>query len=600
MENVREKKGIAGKVILTVAAVLGGICMIVYLGLSIYFMNHFFFRTTLNGRDVSCYTIEQVKEIMEEGIQDYQLNIVERNDVVESILGADVDLNINWDQSIPMLLYEQNGFTWIGKLIHPEDLVCDTVIDYDENKVETQIMALSCMDKSKQVEPIDAKISEFDKENGFTIIAPVDGTVIDDEVFATQVKQALLEMRESCSIEEMGAYVEAQIKEDDEQLVSMADKLNKYAGSEINFEVGEDKWTLDASTFKDWLTLDKDGNLVVDKDKVADYVKELSNKYTTCYSAKKFKTSYGKTVTIKNSRYGWKVDEEEEQKAILKEIKAGKKVDRDLHYSMTANSHGKNEFGDSYVEINLSTQHLFLYKEGKLVLETDFVSGNLAQGNATPTGIFGITYTERNAVLNGANYSTPVSFWMPFNGNVGMHDATWRASFGGSIYKTHGSHGCVNLPYDAAEKIFSVVSKNYPVIVYATSEADMPAVTAATPKPQETVSSSSDTEEEKNKTDKNKTDKNKTTDKNKSDKNKSDKNKTNKNKTNKNKTEKNKTDKNKTDKDKTDKETSEEPANPEPSEQITPTDPEPVEPVEPESTPVEVAQPMEVNKEYEE
>ena len=118
------------------------------------------------------------------------------------------------------------------------------------------------------------------------------------------------------------------------------------------------------------------------------------------------------------------------------------------------------------MEINLTAQHLFLYKDGNLVIESDFVSGNVSNGNATPTGVFGVTYTEKDATLRGDNYATPVSFWMPFNGNVGMHDATWRSSFGGSTYKRSGSHGCINLPYSAAQTIFNTVSAGYPVFVY--------------------------------------------------------------------------------------------------------------------------------------
>lgn len=133
---------------------------------------------------------------------------------------------------------------------------------------------------------------------------------------------------------------------------------------------------------------------------------------------------------------------------------------------MTANSHGKNDYGDSYVEINLTAQHMFLYKDGKLVIDSDFVSGNVSKNNATPTGAYGVTYTEKNATLRGENYETPVTYWMPFAGNVGMHDAYWRSKFGGSIYKYAGSHGCINLPPEVAKVVFENVKKNYPVLVY--------------------------------------------------------------------------------------------------------------------------------------
>ena len=177
-------------------------------------------------------------------------------------------------------------------------------------------------------------------------------------------------------------------------------------------------------------------------------------------------TSYGVEVTIGNSHYGWKVDNEAEKAAIIQDIMNGQAITRDLNYSMTANSHEGNDYGNSYVEINLTAQHLYMYVDGELVVESDFVSGNVSKEYNTPTGVFGLTYKEKDATLNGADYSTPVDFWMPFNGNVGMHDATWRGSFGAAIYKRNGSHGCINLPWSKAQIIFDNIEAGFPVFVY--------------------------------------------------------------------------------------------------------------------------------------
>src|SRR5699024_3420396 len=108
----------------------------------------------------------------------------------------------------------------------------------------------------------------------------------------------------------------------------------------------------------------------------------------------------------------------------------------------------------------------YFYKEEKLLVESDFVSGNVARGYTTPPGAYPLTYKERNATLRGQGYASPVSYWMPFNGGIGMHDASWRSSFGGTIYKTNGSHGCINLPYAAAKTIYENISKGMPVLCY--------------------------------------------------------------------------------------------------------------------------------------
>jgi len=223
---------------------------------------------------------------------------------------------------------------------------------------------------------------------------------------------------------------------------------------------------LDAEIFQPWLYVDENLDIRLNDEGVSAYVKGLASTYNTCYSAKKFMTSYGQEITVTNSHYGWKVDNEAEKAAILSDILTGGEVTRDLNYSMTANSHEGNDYGNSYVEINLTAQHLFVYVNGQVVVETDFISGNLSRGWDSPTGIWGLTYKTKNAVLRGDDYATPVDFWMPFAGNVGMHDATWKKDFGGNYYKTQGSHGCINLPWSKARDIYGYVSKNFPVIVY--------------------------------------------------------------------------------------------------------------------------------------
>ena len=223
---------------------------------------------------------------------------------------------------------------------------------------------------------------------------------------------------------------------------------------------------LDGTTISTWLSEGTDEKVSIDEEEVLAFVKTLAKKYNTAYSPKELKTSYGTTVTITGGFYGWRIDNGGEVEQILADLKAGKDVEREPVYLTTANSHGEHDYGDSYVEINLTNQHLFLYKDGKLVVESDFVSGNLSKGHDTPTGAFGLTYKTMNAVLRGPDYETPVTYWMPFNGDVGMHDATWRNKFGGSIYKTSGSHGCINLPASAAKKIYETIDKGYAVLVY--------------------------------------------------------------------------------------------------------------------------------------
>lgn len=140
----------------------------------------------------------------------------------------------------------------------------------------------------------------------------------------------------------------------------------------------------------------------------------------------------------------------------------------DFHGVQAGSYTNTNALGNTYIEIDLTAQALYYYVNGTLVLGTPIVSGNIAAGHGTPTGVFAINGNKcNNTYLTGRNYRSFVYNWMPFVGNsIGIHDATWRNSFGGNIYQTSGSHGCVNIPLDAATKLYPIVNVGTPVIVY--------------------------------------------------------------------------------------------------------------------------------------
>ncbi len=463
--STAEKKINRKKLFIILGSVVGAV-LLIYVGFSIFFMSHFYFNTTLNGKNVSGYSADKVFDNWEDEIGNYSLRIVESDGTESELKGSDIDMVLQWDDTIARMISKQNGFAWPAKLFNPDQNTSEAIVTFDEDKLDSALDGFPFMDKSKQIDPVDATVSDYDKKDGYTLVESVPGTAIDKPVLKENIEKALYGLADTYQITEGNGYLAPKIANDDEKLLAAIDTMNKYAGSEIDYEIGSEKETLDINTFADWLSVNDNEKAEIDEEKVADYVAELGTKYNTYGKSKQLATSYGTTITMSNCHYGWKIDAETEAAAIIDDIKGGEKVTRDLNYKYTAASHTGNDYGNSYVEINLTAQHLYLYKNGSLVIDSDFVSGNPSKGNATHTGVFGVTYTERDATLKGQNYATPVSFWMPFNGNEGMHDATWRSSFGGSIYKRNGSHGCVNLPYSVAQTIFENVSAGFPVFVY--------------------------------------------------------------------------------------------------------------------------------------
>lgn len=190
-------------------------------------------------------------------------------------------------------------------------------------------------------------------------------------------------------------------------------------------------------------------------------------------SSRPFTTAYGSKINVYGGDYGWKIYFDKEKTKLIKEIKSGKDVEREPVYSYKAKCRksAKDDIGDSYVEVSISNQEVWLYVNGECKVNSSVVTGDPTKGHQTYTGVYALTYKQRNATLTGPNagggsYSSHVSFWMPFNGGQGLHDATWRPSFGGSIYRGNGSHGCVNCPYSTAAVLYKYVEEGFPVIVY--------------------------------------------------------------------------------------------------------------------------------------
>ncbi len=121
----------------------------------------------------------------------------------------------------------------------------------------------------------------------------------------------------------------------------------------------------------------------------------------------------------------------------------------------------------TYVDVDIANQTMTLYVNGMPVLTSPCVTGTPKDNRSTPTGAFFIMEKIPGKRLKGDTWDVWVDRWMKFTkGAVGLHDASWRKKFGGNIYKSNGSHGCVNLPTDVAYSLYDLVVVGTPVIVH--------------------------------------------------------------------------------------------------------------------------------------
>lgn len=476
MEQAEKKKKRRIQPIYVVLTAAFAILAATYIGTAVYFSSRFLPSTTLNGMDVSQKTAEEVEAMVTAQIDGYELTLLERGGAAEVLKGTDISLKPEFGDSISGRVAEQNAFSWPAALFSERSIEEETMVNFDSDALKKAVEGLSCMQQDNQQAPKDAYLSEY-QADGYHIIPEEQGNTIKKKKFMSALKTALGSLQEELSLDEAKCYAKPKVTAEDEGLTALLDTLNQYTAATLTYQIGEKTEVLDGSTTHAWMQVD--GTQVsINEEAVEEYIDGLAKSYNTVFRGHSLDTSYGKTVTINNGDYGWKVDKEGEKAQLLADIKAGKPVTRELTYAQRAGSHGENDYGDTYVEINLTAQHLFFYKNGSLIVESDFVSGNASKHYDTPTGIYGLTYKERDATLRGEDYASDVSYWMPYCNNVGMHDASWRSSFGGNIYKTSGSHGCVNLPESAARKIFENIEQGDPVLVYTLPGTESPAAVA--------------------------------------------------------------------------------------------------------------------------
>lgn len=464
-KSSKNKARIRNIFIFSILAVVFVPLIVLYLYVASFYQKHFYNNTLINGINTSNMTLSEAEEIINANVKAYELTLVERNGVTDTISGQSIDLHTEFEKNISDLLAEQNSYRWPAILFKPHVIDVNTMLEFDDALLQKNFQDLNCFKEENDIEPVNASLSEYG-ENGYEIIPENQGAKVIADKLLEAVRNAVNSLELTLSIEEAGCYEKPELTSDYPPMVKALDEMNRLAGAEITYEFGKDTEILDGSKISKWITVDDNYQVDFDASGIKDFVDYIGKTYNSFGRVRTFKTSYGKVIKVKGGDYGWWLNRPKEVEELTELVQNGSKVIREPVYYQTAQQYGDDDIGDTYVEINLTAQHLFFYKDGKLLLQSDFVSGNVSKGLGTPVGTYPVQYKENDATLVGEDYETPVKYWMPFNRNIGMHDASWRSKFGGDIYLTNGSHGCINMPPSKAKKMFQNIKRGVAVVVY--------------------------------------------------------------------------------------------------------------------------------------
>jgi hypothetical protein len=454
-----------GKKLFIAAVVFLGILLSIYLGGVFFYQSHFLYGSTVNGITYSNQTVAEVETDIENKISAYTLTLVGRNDVIGVLAGGEIGYHYVKDDQIALLQSAQNPYLWPVAFLKGAELSMEATTTYDSTLLEEKIRGLPFFKEENNIPPENASIV-YDEAQGFIIQPEKENSLVKETALKEMILVCLEEGALQGNLEDYDCYEVPEYTSNSPELMTALEEAKKYTDLTITYTFGSRSEVLDKSTLHDWITISDDFSVSINEDKVTEYISYLNYYYTTFGISRQFTKQNGETITIKGGDYGWWINKSAEAKELLSILKAGQDVTREPVYYQTAASREEDDIGNSYVEVSLDKQKLWLFIDGELIMESDIVTGNLRRNYGTPTGVYGITYKERDATLVGENYSSPVSYWMPFNGNIGFHDASWRSKFGKEYYKTSGSHGCVNMPPAKAAELYEYVTKGMPVIVY--------------------------------------------------------------------------------------------------------------------------------------
>ena len=447
-----------------IAGAAAAILVVGYAAGALYYTNHLFAGSKINGMDCANMTEKKADAALKKQVESYEIELDFRNNESRTISDSDIGYQYIGSGDVKDVMKKQNPLLWVSGLFSKQNYNVEIDANFDKTALKAQLDGLDCLQEANMEAPADAQIAFVD--NQFVIQDETQGTTIDEGTLLTALEEAVCTSQTKLSVEKTGAYAKPSVTKDDETLIHQKDIWNSCATATITYTFGDEQEVLDGMQIKDWLSYDEEGN----------YVDLATRRNTMGRDRTITSTMTGEPVTVSGGSYGFRIDQSEEAEQIYENIVNHDVVTREPAYASRAAIYSMtgDDIGNTYVEVDLGNQHLWYYKEGTLIMDTDFVSGTYTiSDRRTPSGTYSLMYKQKDQVLRGTRrsdgtyeYESPVKYWMPFNGGIGFHDASWRYSFGGSIFMYSGSHGCVNLPGSMASELYENIEAGCPILCF--------------------------------------------------------------------------------------------------------------------------------------
>ena len=475
---VLQKKTPVGKVVGITCGTIIGVLLVAYIAGAVVFMGRFLPNTTVAGQDISMMPNEEVAQLLDDMVDNYSLDITgtEFNYHADA---KDVGLSVDSQGVVDAMHADLNPWTWPALLAQDSHDETDVLtVSYDTKKYDYKVVRAVSEFNKEAVAPTDATIAYNEELKKFTIVEEVPGTQYDSHAVLADMNKAVASLEPKVKLTS-DDLIQPNVFRDDERLVTSAEMATGLVSAHVTLTMaGMEVAKIDGSNLSQFIRMDENMGVTLDDAALDEWITNLSNSFDTVGSERTYTRPDGKEITISGGAYGWITDASGLKDQVVEAVKSGQTVTVDIPCEQEAkayNGPGKPDWGNRYIDVDLSEQYVRFYgDDGSIIWESACISGSPDGEHNTWPGVWYITNKESPSKLIGylpsgqKEYETTVSYWMAFEGNgIGLHDATWQPAFGGSMYaEGYGSHGCVNLPYDAAASLYDIAEWGEVVIAH--------------------------------------------------------------------------------------------------------------------------------------
>ena len=437
-----------------------------YLGLAWYYSDEFSYNTWINGVYCTGKSISQVNQELRRGFSYDGLTIFDYEGNAHMIAAEAINFSFDYTPHLEAYKNSQNPYLWIDNLfMGTSGRKITPVIEYCEISLENIVSNLAFF------RPQSNEVAIKKTEHGFELINNR-SNILNVDIAKTLIREAIV--NQETHLDLFNYFEDLPLDDVMKNKLDLWSRIEEFQNCRISYQMGDELFSLDASIVSEWIAVDDRGNiifdsyqnLILDEVKVREFISDFAAEYDTIGSTRQFKSSRGYIVEVSGGIYGNILDQEAEYAWLLENFHTKTELIREPEYIKKGMFQGKNDIGHTYIEIDITNQVMYYYHEGNLIVETPIVTGDMRRRWGTPEGVNYVYAKQRNRVLRGPGYASPVKFWMPVIGNIGIHDASWRRNFGGEIYMTDGSRGCINTPFDNMKIIFDMAVIGTPVVMY--------------------------------------------------------------------------------------------------------------------------------------